>query len=91
MTVMREMLQIVSRRLIVISDVEKKIIIKAMMIANASSRPTLNSPRNKALVRCTTGVSGTTQLRVCTISGKAERGKNTPPKKNIGVTNRVKK
>ena len=80
----------VSRRLIVTSAIEKKRIVKTIMRASATRRLGWNSPQTRALARWTTGVKGAIQLRVCTISGKEERGKNTPLKKNIGVINRVK-
>ena len=74
----------------VTSEIEKKIIVKATMRASAPRRPGWNSPQTRALVTWTTGVSGAIQLKLRTISGKEERGKNTPLKKNIGVINRVK-
>ena len=81
----------VSRRLMVTSDIEKKRIVKPTMVASAPRRPGWSSPQTRALARVTTGVKGIIRLMVCTISGKEERGKNTPLKKNIGVINRVKK
>ena len=74
----------------VTSDIEKKKTVKTIMMARAMMRSRWNSPQTKALVRRTTGVKGAIQLMVCTISGKEERGKNTPLKKNMGVINRVK-
>jgi len=56
---------------------------------SAHKRLGCTSPLNKARVSVVTGVSGATQLSLCTISGNEVRGKKTPLKKNIGVINRV--
>ncbi len=74
----------------VTSDMEKKTAVKPIIVASDSRCSGRNSPETAALARLTTGVRGIIQLMVCTISGKEERGKNTPLKKNIGVINRVK-
>jgi len=74
----------------VTSDMDIKTMVTRIISPNDHKRLGCNSPVIKALVRRTTGVSGDTQLRFWTASGKEERGKNTPLKKNIGVINRVK-
>jgi len=79
-----------SLRLMVTSDREKNPTAKRRTRPNAHSKPRCTSPLTSERVRWTTGVRGIIQLRFCTISGKEERGKNTPLKKNIGVMNRVK-
>jgi hypothetical protein len=61
-------------------EIEKNRTIKARIRASAQRRSRENFPLINALVRETTGVNGATQLRFCTISGKEDRGKNTPLK-----------
>ena len=75
----------------VTSDAEKNTQINKIISANDQSKSGEKSPWIAALVRFTTGVNGAIQLRVFIMSGKDDRGKNTPLKKNIGVINRLKK
>jgi len=75
----------------VTSEMAKKTTVISRMRPKDQSRPNLTSPLTSARLRLTTGVSGAIQLSVCTSGGKEDRGKNTPLKKNIGVTTRVKK
>ena len=73
----------------VTSDIEKKTVVIAMIIASAIRCARRNSPETRPLASSTTGRRGIIQLKDCTILGKEVRGKKTPLKKNIGVMNRV--